>query len=130
MAIRTTPRYNVGPTSDVWIVRKSLNAPSRDILAVRWGLLPPWTKDIKTSMPLFNARADTVAEKPSFRTAFKRRRCLVPVDHERWLDPAATDLQKLLVPCPADDLICYRLDTVVNNARNEGPQCMVPLNSA
>ena len=48
----------------------------------------------------------------------------------RWLDPAASDLDKLLVPCPADELEKYPVDPIVNNVRNQGPQCIVPLNSA
>jgi putative SOS response-associated peptidase YedK len=47
---------------------------------VRWGLIPAWAKDAKIGYRLINARADTVATKPSFRSAFKRRRCLVPAD--------------------------------------------------
>ena len=47
---------------------------------VRWGLIPNWAKDAKIGYSLINARADTVAEKPAFRSAFKRRRCLIPAD--------------------------------------------------
>jgi putative SOS response-associated peptidase YedK len=51
-------------------------------------------------------------------------------DYTTWLDPSAMEPAKLLTPCPPDELVCYPVDTVVNNARNEGPQCIVPLNSA
>ena len=47
---------------------------------MRWGLVPSWSKDPKAGPPLINARAATIATKPSFRTAFKRRRCLIPAD--------------------------------------------------
>lgn len=47
---------------------------------LRWGLVPSWSEDPKAGAPLINARADTVATKPSFRTAFKRRRCVIPAD--------------------------------------------------
>jgi putative SOS response-associated peptidase YedK len=47
---------------------------------MRWGLVPSWSKDPKAGAPLINARAETVATKPAFRTAFKRRRCLIPAD--------------------------------------------------
>jgi hypothetical protein len=50
-------------------------------------------------------------------------------DYDQWLDPSATDLTKLLTPCPAAELICYRVDPYVNNARNQGPQCIEPANS-
>ncbi|HEV3298348.1 MAG TPA: SOS response-associated peptidase family protein [Planctomycetaceae bacterium] len=47
---------------------------------MRWGLVPAWSKDPKAGPPLINARAETVATKPSFRTSFKHRRCLIPAD--------------------------------------------------
>ena len=52
----------------------------RHLAMLRWGLIPSWAKDAKIGYRLINARADTVATKPSFRSAFKRRRCLVPAD--------------------------------------------------
>lgn len=160
---------------------------------MRWGLLPSWTKDPKKAPLLNNARAETVAEKPSFRSAFKHRRCLIPAsgffewklegkqkqpyyfrreddkpiafaglwetwneiesctiittdanavmapihhrmpvvlgvnDYANWMDPAADDLLSLLTPCPDDELICYPVNKVVNNARNQGPQCIEPV---
>jgi putative SOS response-associated peptidase YedK len=72
------PRYNIPPTLDIPIIR--LTDDKRRLSMVRWGLLPPWTKELKSAPMLNNARAETVAEKPSFRTAFKKRRCLIPVD--------------------------------------------------
>jgi putative SOS response-associated peptidase YedK len=71
--------YNVAPTTQRGVVRADLEGHRRmDIL--RWGLVPFWAKDPKKGPPLINARADTVAEKPSFRAAFRARRCLVPAD--------------------------------------------------
>ena len=187
------PRYNIPPTVDIPVIRYA--DEKRRLSLMRWGLLPSWTKDPKKTPLLNNARAETVAEKPSFRTAFKKRRCLIPVDrfyewktigkakqpyyfrrqderpfafaglwetwndiesctiitteanelmapihhrmpvvlatndYDEWMDPAAADLATLLLPCPADELICYPVDPVVNNSRNEGPQCIVPMNS-
>lgn len=73
------PRYNVAPTQVAPVVR--LNAHGlRELALLRWGLIPSWAKDAKISASLINARAETVAEKPSFRAAFKKRRCLVPAD--------------------------------------------------
>jgi len=188
------PRYNIPPTTEVPVIRQT--DKGRQISPMRWGLLPSWTKDPKRAPLLNNARAETVADKPSFRSAFKSRRCIIPADgfyewkkngklklpfyfrradgrpiafaglwerwndlesctiitteanelmssiHDRmpvilgrndytaWLDPTATETDKLLAPCPPNELICDPVDTVVNNVRNEGPQCIVPLNSA
>lgn len=72
------PRYNIAPTQTVPVIRGS--AQGRELALMRWGLLPSWAKDIKLGYKLINARADTVAVKPSFRDAFRRRRCLVPAD--------------------------------------------------
>jgi putative SOS response-associated peptidase YedK len=182
------PRYNIPPTVDIPVVRFADN--KRRLSMMRWGLLLSWTKDPKKAPLLNNARAETVVEKPSFRSAFKNRRCLIPVDgfyewktigkvkqpyyfrrlderpfafaglweawneiesctiittdanelmapiHHRmpvvltqndyteWLDPTASVPTKLLSPCPADELICYPVDPYVNNARNQGPQCI------
>ncbi len=70
------PRYNIAPTSDVLIVRATEHA-ARAALA-RWGLVPRWAKDPAVGAKLNNARAETVAERPSFREAFRKRRCLIP----------------------------------------------------
>ena len=67
-----TARYNIAPTTPVL----ALGHGKFDLY--RWGLIPAWAKDISLGNRMFNARAETVAEKPSFRNAYKRRRCLVP----------------------------------------------------
>ena len=72
------PRYNVAPTQLVPAVRQQDG--KRRFVMLRWGLIPSWAKDAKIGYRLINARADTVATKPSFRSAFKRRRCLVVAD--------------------------------------------------
>jgi putative SOS response-associated peptidase YedK len=72
------PRYNVAPTQPVPIVRWIEGA--RHFALVRWGLIPSWVKDPKTFTLLINARGDTVNDKPAFRNAMKRRRCLFPAD--------------------------------------------------
>ena len=71
------PRFNIAPTQSVLGVRAS--SSGREAVRFRWGLIPPWAKDAKLAASLINARAETAAEKPAFRAAFKRRRCLVPV---------------------------------------------------
>ena len=74
-----TPRYNIAPTTDVLIVTAHQSGERRASLA-RWGLIPSWAKDPSIGQKLNNARAETVAEKPSFRQAFKRWRCLIPAN--------------------------------------------------
>lgn len=73
-----SPRYNIAPTQKVPVILDIDGIRSMD--AYRWGLIPSWLKDIKTAKPLINARAETLAEKPSFKTALAKRRCLVPAD--------------------------------------------------
>ncbi len=71
-------RFNVAPTQDVPVVR--LEGGVRTLAMVRWGLVPSWSKKMSPSAPLINARSESVADKPSFRQAFRLRRCLVPLD--------------------------------------------------
>jgi putative SOS response-associated peptidase YedK len=188
------PQYNIPPTTNIPVIRQA--DTQRTVSLMRWGLLPSWTKDIKKAPLLNNARAETVAEKSSFRSALKKRRCLIPASGffewltegksklpyyfrrpddrpmafaglwERWgeiqsctiitteanevMEPIhhrmpvilshdnysewlnadeATVLTNLLVPCPAEEIERFAVDPVVNNVRNQGPQCIVPLNS-
>jgi putative SOS response-associated peptidase YedK len=72
-------RYNIAPSQTVAVVRLD-DAGKRSLRMDRWGLIPSWAKDAKISFSLTNARAETVDEKPAFRSAFKARRCLIPTD--------------------------------------------------
>jgi putative SOS response-associated peptidase YedK len=72
------PRYNIAPTQDVTCVRQVHEDP--EVVALRWGLVPFWSKDLKIGARMINARSETAATKPSFRAAFKSRRCLVLAD--------------------------------------------------
>jgi putative SOS response-associated peptidase YedK len=72
------PRYNVAPTQPIPIVR--LVDGKRAFALMRWGLLPAWVKDPKTFPLLINARGESVLDKPAFRNAMRRRRCLIPTD--------------------------------------------------
>jgi putative SOS response-associated peptidase YedK len=69
------PRYNIAPTQTVPIVRP---AAGREMVLARWGLVPSWASDLSMGYRLINARVETVADKPSFRAAFRQRRCLIP----------------------------------------------------
>ncbi|MFB0617904.1 SOS response-associated peptidase [Streptomyces sp. AGS-58] len=81
------PNWNVAPTDDVWAVlertprhdRGAAAAP-RELRPLRWGLVPSWAKEPKIGARMINARVETVHEKPAFRRAFVRRRCLLPAD--------------------------------------------------
>jgi len=70
------PRYNIAPTQKAPVVREPDG--KRECVMLRWGLIPFWAKDVKIAYKTINARAETVATAPSYRAAFKARRCLVP----------------------------------------------------
>jgi putative SOS response-associated peptidase YedK len=72
------PRYNVAPTQTIPIVRQ--DGQGRQFALARWGLIPHWAKALETGYSTINARAETVATKPAFRSAFRYRRAIVPAD--------------------------------------------------
>jgi putative SOS response-associated peptidase YedK len=193
-------RYNIAPSQAVAVLR---NTGTNRVELLRWGLIPPWAKDPAIGNRLINARAETLAEKPSFRAAFRRRRCLIladgfyewrqdllpgsrrktpfyfrlksglpfafaglweewdapdgqpwlsctivtttpnslletvhtrmpvilpPASYAQWLAAAEQDsasLSQLLRPCPADDLEGYIVSTLVNDPKNDRPECIV-----
>ena len=193
-----TPRYNIAPGQNATVIR--LGDGGLAAASLRWGLIPSWAKDPKIAWQCVNARSETVASKPAFRSAFRKRRCLVPADgfyewqlvgaakqpwrfarpsggllgfaglweswidardqtsvetftlctttpnavtspiHDRmpvilspeaamaWLDPSKSpeSLSALLVPAPDDLLTRYPVSTLVNNARNDVPECVNP----
>lgn len=71
------PRYNIAPSTPILVVH-TIPANGRRLEAMLWGLIPAWSRDPKMGARLINARSETVQEKPSFRAAYKRRRCLIP----------------------------------------------------
>lgn len=80
-------RYNIAPTQTAPVIRRH---PDGRLLMheIQWGLIPSWARDSTGGAKLINARAETVADKPSFRAAFGRRRCLVPADgFYEWKKP-------------------------------------------
>jgi putative SOS response-associated peptidase YedK len=87
------PSWNVAPTTDVPIVLERLDESGtllRELHVARWGLLPIWAKDPSFSSRAFNARSETVTSKPSFRSAVKKSRCVVPADgYYEWQAPAS-----------------------------------------
>lgn len=197
----SVPRYNIAPTQPVAAIRLNPNG-ERDFTFFHWGLVPSWAKDVSIGSRMINARSETVTEKPSFRTAFKRRRCLIPADGfyewqkqgsgkqpmfirpaegeerpfalaglwEMWRDPDGGTLQSctiltttpnelmapihnrmpviiepedydlwlnpepdpeqglhLLRPYPAEKMSAYPVSPVVNNPRNDVPECVQPI---
>jgi putative SOS response-associated peptidase YedK len=92
------PRYNIAPTQPVGIVQLDAKR-ERAFQLVRWGLIPPWVKDPRTFTTLINARAETIAEKPSFKGAFRHKRCLIPADgFYEWTGPAGAKRPHLIRP--------------------------------
>ncbi len=80
------PRYNIAPTQQVAAV---LNDGSGRVTGLRWGLIPAWAKDASIGAKMINARSETAFEKPSFRNALRRRRCVVPIDgYYEWHRPS------------------------------------------
>lgn len=74
------PSWNVAPTQSALVVRRNPETGERHLDPLHWGLVPRWAKDTKAAAQAMNARSETVAEKPTFREAFRKRRCLVPID--------------------------------------------------
>ena len=196
-----TPRYNIAPTQQVTVVP---NNGTERIEFFRWGLIPPWAKDPKIGNRMINARAETLSEKPSFRNAYRRRRCLVladgyyewrkelggeaktpfyirmasekpfafaglweawrpqgevepvlscsiitcpanemlqPIHHrmpvilgheayDLWLDPVEcppATLNHLLTPYPPEELEAFAVSRLVNQPKNDSPECILPV---
>ena len=92
------PDYNVAPTKNVYAVLsrvpKEAERAVRQLRVVKWGLVPAWAKDPSVGSRMINARIETVAEKPSYRQAFAKRRCLLPADgYFEWM-PVEGDKKK------------------------------------
>ncbi len=194
-----TARYNIAPTQPVMVIT---NTAPTTLTVQKWGLIPSWSKDPSIASTLINARAETLEEKPSFRTAFKRRRCIIPAtgfyewgkgegktkqpyyihlkdtpvfgfaglwetwhsldgdmvetctiittepndlirplhhrmavildpeDYDLWLSPDELPpmaLKPLLNSYPAEQMAYYPISTLVNNVRNDSPECIKPL---
>ncbi|MFC5885245.1 SOS response-associated peptidase [Kitasatospora sp. CM 4170] len=93
------PSWNVAPTDPVWTVLERVDHDtgelSRQLRPVRWGLVPSWSKDPNGGARMINARSETVHEKPAFRSAFAKRRCVLPADgYYEWVQVPACDGRK------------------------------------
>ncbi|MEX2496306.1 MAG: SOS response-associated peptidase [Woeseia sp.] len=78
-AFAMEPRYNIAPSLDIAAVRAA-GAERRELVKLRWGFIPSWATDPSIGNRMINARAETVAEKPAFRNAYRKRRCLILAD--------------------------------------------------
>jgi len=74
------PRYNIAPSQDVLAVRLTHKGPRRELVSLRWGLVPSWAKDPRIGSRLINARAESLKEKAAFRDSYRDRRCLLIAD--------------------------------------------------
>jgi putative SOS response-associated peptidase YedK len=99
-------RFNIAPTHAAPVVRAGEQPGTREVALLRWGLVPSWAQDLSIGSKLINARAETLAEKPAFRKAFRQRRCIVPASgffewtgEPRWRVPhAITVRDRPIVP--------------------------------
>lgn len=107
------PRYNIAPSQDIVAIIRAASgggdaAVARAATAFRWGLVPSWAKDPAMGARMINARGETVAEKPSFKAAFRRRRCLIPASgFYEWQDRGAGPRQPVWIAPPGGGLITF-----------------------
>ena len=78
--VKLPPRFNIAPTQLALVAREHPDTHTRELVPLKWGLVPHWSKDTKSGAKMINARSESVATKPSFRDSFKARRCLVACD--------------------------------------------------
>lgn len=107
-ALNLMPRYNIAPTQAVIAVIRAANGGGREATGFQWGLVPPWAKDPAIGAKTINARSETITEKPSFRNAFKRRRCLIPASgFFEWTSTGTGPKQPVWIARPDGDLITF-----------------------
>jgi putative SOS response-associated peptidase YedK len=103
---KLTPRYNICPTQPITCVRQSASGEN-EAVNLRWGLVPFWAKDLKIGARMINARSETAATKPSFRAAFKSRRCLVLADGFYEWKKVGTQKQPYYISRHDDQPFCF-----------------------
>lgn len=102
------PRYNNAPSQMVLALRGAGGGKSKEWALLNWGLVPSWADDPKIGYPMANARAETVATKPSFRSAYKSRRCIIPADgYYEWQVTGAKQKQPYFFHRPHDELFAF-----------------------
>ena len=101
------PRYNIAPTTKIPVVRCGVDG-KRELVEMRWGLIPAWTKDPKTLPSMINARSEGIASKPSFRSAYKSRRCLIPASgYYEWQKRGVGPKQPFYFHAPDDQPLAF-----------------------
>ena len=104
--VNLRPNYNTAPGQDIVVVL--MQPYGRDLQLMRWGLIPSWAKDPAVGFRMINARSETAAEKPSFRSAFRRRRCLIPADgFYEWQKTTAGSKQPYLISCTDQPVMAF-----------------------
>jgi putative SOS response-associated peptidase YedK len=99
------PRYNICPTQAVAVIRNT--GAGREIVPMRWGFIPPWAKRLNDGPLLFNARSETLADKPAFREAARRRRCLIPASGFFEWHGEGPEKQAFWVAPPACGMVAF-----------------------
>ncbi len=102
-----TPRYNIAPTQEVLVVVRPSESTARQGRLLRWGLIPGWAEGPAVGSRMINARAETVATKPAFRTAFRERRCLVLADGFYEWQKQAPRKQPFYIHCRDDQPFAF-----------------------
>jgi putative SOS response-associated peptidase YedK len=101
------PRYNIAPTQNVAVVRREEDTGRRACALARWGLIPSWANEPRQAGNLINARAETVANKPVFRSAFAKRRCLVLADGYYEWQALGKKKQPYFIHRPDDSVFAF-----------------------
>lgn len=102
------PSYNIAPTGSAAIVLDSAKTdpPTRRIESARWGLVPPWAKDLKVGARAFNARSEEVQDKPMFRKALEKRRAVVPASgYYEWKNAGGTKIPHYIHPADGSPML-------------------------
>jgi len=102
-----SPRYNIAPSQQVLTITVANAGGPRPAVYRRWGLIPGWAKDMKIGYKMINARAESLADKPAFRAAFKRRRCLIPASGFYEWCRAETGKQPYFVRLRDGDVLAF-----------------------
>lgn len=98
-------RFNIAPSQDIAAIREG--EAGRELVMLHWGLIPHWAKEEKTKFSMINARAETVATKPAYRSAFRQRRCLVPASGFFEWKPTGRGRQPYAVRLKDTDLFAF-----------------------
>lgn len=102
-------RYNIAPTQPIAIARERYDDGVRELCHARWGLVPSWAKDPSIGGRMINARSETVVEKPAFRSAASKRRCLIPASgYYEWMPVTGSKTkQPIYLHADHDDLLAF-----------------------